>query len=125
MDTIYDALRNAIDAIGGPKAVGVRMRPEKTQADARTWLLNCLNADRSERFDPEQVMWLLRESRQAGYHDAMHFIADDTGYSHPLPITREAETEKLQREFIDAVTRQERLFAQMRAANVNTDGMAT
>lgn len=123
METIYDALRAAVDALGGPKSAGAAMRPEKTQDDARTWLLNCLNPDRCERFDPEQVTWLLREARRAGHHDAMHFIADDAGYSHPLPITHEAETERLQREFIDAVTRQERLFAQMRAANVNTEGM--
>lgn len=123
MDSIYDALRAAIDALGGPKAVGVRMRPEKSQDDARIWLLNCLNADRAERFDPEQVAWLLREARRAGHHDAMHWLADDTGYSHPLPITQAADAERLQRNFIDAVGRQERLFAQMRAAGLNLDGV--
>ncbi len=123
MDTIYDALRACVDALGGPKEAGKRLRPEKTLDDARQWILCCLNAERSEKFDPEQVMWLLREARQMGYHDAAYFVADDTGYSHPLPITREAETEKLQREFIDAVNRQERLMAQMQAAHINVGAM--
>ncbi len=100
------------------------MRPEKSMEDARVWILSCLNADRAEKFDPEQVMWLLREARLAGHHGAMHYVTDDTGYSHPTPVTPHNEAAELQREFIAAVERQERLFAQMRAANVNLEAIA-
>lgn len=123
MSDVYEVLRDAVKALGGAKRVGHSMRPEKTLDAAQGWVLDCLNPARNEKFDPEQVVWLLREARRAGHHDAMHWLADDTGYSHPLPITQAADTERLQREFIESVNRQERLFAQMRAAGINTDGV--
>lgn len=51
----------------------------------------------------------------------MRFPSVIAGYSHPLPISLEAEAEKLQREFIEAIGRQERLFAQMRAAGLKVE----
>lgn len=60
-------------------------------------------------------------AKVVGHHGLVQFEADDSGYSHPLPISSEAEAEKLQREFIEAVSRQEKLFAQMRAAGVKVE----
>lgn len=124
METIYDAARGCVDALGGPKEVGQRLRPEKSMEDARVWLLACLNPDRNEKLDPEQLVWLFREARAIGHHASMHWLCDCVGYSHPVPITQEQETAELQRQFIAAVDRQERLFAQMRAAGVNMEGVA-
>lgn len=123
-ESLYDALHACVRALGGAKGVGLRMRPEKGMDAAQGWLLDCLNPHRAEKLDPEQVLWLLRESRRVGCHEAMEFIAGEAGYATPAPITRETEQATLQREFIAAVAKQERLIASMRAAGVNVEGMA-
>ena len=126
-ESIYDALRGVVDALGGAKVIGHRMRPEKSIADARVWLLNCLNSDRSERFDPEQVILLLRWGNDAGAHSGMNYIAAETGYSaSPIaPVDQVAEATKhaeaAARHAEQAFTK---LRAQLDAAHVNTEGMA-
>lgn len=102
-DSLYDALKDCVRAMGEPKAVAKAMRPEKSIDDARTWLLNCLNPDRPEKFDPEQILWILGEARKVNCHAAMAFIARECGYADPQPIEPEDERSALQREYIAAV----------------------
>jgi len=102
-ESIHDALRDCVRALGEPKVVGKAMRPEKSHDEARTWLLNCLNPDRPEKFDPEQILWILREGRKAGCHAAMAYIARECGYAEPQPIEPEDERAALQRQYIEAV----------------------
>jgi hypothetical protein len=81
-DSLNDALREVVNALGGPKKVGPRMKPEKTVEAASTWVRDCLNDNRDERFDPEQLIWL----------------ADRRGYSL-TPLESEMERrERIQRE---------------------------
>lgn len=100
-ESINDALREVVQAIGGAKRVGVMMRPEKMPDDAARWISDCLNAERREKFDPDQVMWLLREGRNIGCHSAMYFVGREAGYAVEAiePLDEMAE---LQRKFIDA-----------------------
>jgi len=102
-ESLYDALKDCVRAIGKPCEVGKAMRPEKSQDEARTWLSNCLNPDRPEKLDPEQVLWLLREARKVNCHAAMAYIARESGYADPQPIEPEDERATLQREYIAAV----------------------
>jgi hypothetical protein len=102
IETINEALREAVKALGGAKEVGKKLRPEKMADEAGRWLLDCLNPERRERLDPDQVMWILREARKVGCHVAMNFICDDAGYSKPLPLEPEDEKAQLQREFIES-----------------------
>lgn len=102
-DSLYDALKDCVRAIGEPKAVGKAMRPEKSQDEARTWLLNCLNPDRPEKFDPEQVLWILKESRKVNCHAGMAYIDRECGYADPQPIEPLDERAALQRDYIAAV----------------------
>jgi hypothetical protein len=118
---IYEALTDAVRALGGAKVVGHMLKPSKTVPAAERWLLDCLNPHRAETLDPEEVCAIRRAARRAGHHGLVEFECDDSGYSHPLPISTEVEAEKLQREFIEAVNRQERLFAQMRAAGLKVE----
>lgn len=110
-ESITDALREVVQALGGAKKVGAAMRPEKTVDEAARWLADCLNSDRREKFCPEQVLWLLREGRKAGCHAAMNFLAMDSGYAAPTPVEPEDEMAKLQRQFIEST----RSMAQMMA----------
>lgn len=111
-ESVNDALQGAVRAMGGYKKVGPKMRPELSEEHAANWLRDCLNPERREKLAPEQVLWLLRAARQAGFHAAMHFIALDTGYkAQPVdPQTQEAE---LQERFIAAVEHLEGIRATM------------
>jgi hypothetical protein len=101
-ENVNDALQAAVKALGGYKKVGPKLRPELGEEAAGNWLRDCLNPSRREKLSPEQVIWLLRTAREAGYHSAMNFVAMDTGYkAQPVdPVTQEAE---LQERFIEAV----------------------
>ncbi len=101
-DDILDALGEVVRALGGPKAVGAAMRPELPMDQAAQWVRDCLNSNRRERFDPSQVLWLLRKGRDASCHGAMHFLCDETGYARPQPLDPKDELAELQRRFIDA-----------------------
>ena len=102
-ETLTEALQDCIRAFGGAKAVGHAMRPEKSIDDARRWLLDTLNPDRAEKLAPDQVLWILKESRKVGCHAAMAYIARECGYADPQPIEPEDERATLQREYIAAV----------------------
>ena len=89
-------------ALGGTKAVGSRMRPELSPDHAGRWLSDCLNADRREKLDPDQVMWLLKEARQVGSHGLMTYMTREAGYTAPQPVDPLDEVAELQRQYIEA-----------------------
>lgn len=125
---VLEALKRLVEALGGAKEVGHRMRPEKSVADARIWLLNCLNEDRQEKLDPEQVLLLLRWGHGAGCHDAINYVCHATGYASPAPLTPADELADLSRQAIRAANRAQELnrelLARMKAAHVNVDDVA-
>lgn len=101
-DSINDALTSAVNALGGFKKVGPSLRPELPIDQAAGWLRDCLNPSRREKLAPEQVVLIMRLSRQAGYHAAMNFLAFDTGYK-ANPVDPESQEQELQQRFVDAV----------------------
>lgn len=101
-ESLNDALREVVQALGGTKKVGCLMRPEKSADDAARWMSDCLNHDRREKFDPEQVLWLLREGRKVGCHSAMNYLTAECGYSQAQPVEPLDELAELQRQFIEA-----------------------
>lgn len=101
-ESISDALRELVGALGGTKAVGARMRPEMPADHAGRWLADCLNDTRREHLTPAQLMWLLREGRVVGHHAAIRWMAGEAGYSEPSPIEPEDERSRLQREYVEA-----------------------
>lgn len=98
---VYDALGDIVRALGGPKAVGLAMKPEKTGEDAAGWVKDCLNRNRREKFDAEQILWLLKKGREVGCHEPINWICTQAGYSIPEPIEPESELAKLLREYIE------------------------
>lgn len=113
-----DALDGVVHALGGYKKVGVLLRPElasKPQA-ASQWLRDCLNLDRAERMNPDQVFMPLRLARAAEYHAAKHWMDAELGYEQgrPLSPTDEAvslthRSQELVRELRSITERLERL----------------
>ena len=94
-ENLNDALRETIDALGGAKKVGPRMRPEKSVDAASRWVLDCLNPDREHRFDPDQVGWLLKEGRRVGCYGAARFLMRESGYAEPVPIDPSDQVQRL------------------------------
>ncbi len=102
-ESLLDALAEVVRALGGSKAVGAKMRPEKGIDAAGRWLNDALNPNREEKLDPDQVLWLLKEGRAAGCHAAMNYLAREAGYSDPIPVEPEDERARAQRDFETAV----------------------
>lgn len=136
-DDIYDALKDAVKALGGAASVGKRLRPEAPIGKAERWLLDCINPNRDQKLDTEQFMAIVGWSRAAGHHMLMDYITDDAGYKRTTPIMLVEQLALLQNQAIEAQRHAEskandlrvllenpRLVAMMNAAHVNTEGMS-
>lgn len=113
-ESVNDALIGAVKALGGSKQVGPLLWPEKAPDAAQRVLLDCLNADRPAHLTPDQVLFVLRQARKAGYHDAVNWLLNDAGYAATAPLAPRDEAAELQRQFIAAT---EHLASIMRAAD--------
>lgn len=111
-DSVDDALRTVIQALGGNKAVGSKLWPEKSADAAGRLLADCLNDNKAERLAPDQLLLILRWGHEVGCHAGMAYIAQEAGYSI-TPISHEEERDKL----ADAILEASRTLARaMKAA---------
>ena len=85
MEDIYDALRAAIQASGGPKSVAGRLWPHKPIDQAKKELLDALNRDNPRKLDNEEFLAVLKMAKEAGFHQAKHWIDGELGYD-PTPM---------------------------------------
>lgn len=118
-ESLEDALRAAVAALGGFKKVGAAMRPELVADRAGNWLRDCLTDGRREVLDPPQVLWLMRAARQAGYHGVMTYLSRECGYCDPMPLEPEDERAHLQRQFNESV----RVLAQIQSRMERIDNV--
>lgn len=95
IDSVYDALGAIVSHLGGAKSVGAMFWPAKSAHDAGKLLKDCLNPDRAEKLDPEQILMLFRLARDAGYHDAKHWLDRETGYVPSEPANPQDEQTRL------------------------------
>lgn len=111
-EDFYGAMSTCVAFLGGAKKVGVMLRPEYEEDPdkAARWLLACLNPARDEKLSWEQTFKIMRKAKDAGCHVAMHYIAQQTGYTEPQPIEPADEAAELKRQFIESVNQQRRLL---------------
>jgi hypothetical protein len=114
-NTISEAIKQAVIRLGGSKVVAGWIWPEKAVDVAAKLLCNCLDENRAEKLSPDQVMFILRKAKDAGYHEAMHFFCESIGYSRPLPIEPKDEKAELQKAFIESVKAHQALLAKLEA----------
>lgn len=114
MEDIYEALRAAVQALGGAKKVGPLLWPTKPDDAAKTNLLDCLNRDNPRKFEVEEVMTLLRMAREAGFHRTKHWIDQATGYRESEPLDPALEEDRLATVIENATTT---LAAALKQAN--------
>lgn len=89
-----DALKAAVQALGGAKQVGSALWPDKTPDGARTRLLDCLNPARTERLDITELMFVFRRARDAGCHGPFAWLAGEIGYE-ARPVSKAEEVDRL------------------------------
>jgi hypothetical protein len=93
-DSPEDALKAAVQALGGAKTVGQQLWPDKTVDTAARLLLDCLNPSRAEKLELSQIMRILTLAHQEGYHTAAFWFTNQIGYDS-RPITPAEEVDRL------------------------------
>lgn len=93
-ESAEDALKAAVQALGGMKAVGPTIWPDKAPDAAARLLNDCLNPARSEKLETSQVMFILVAAGQEGFHTAFQWIAQECGYSIK-PLVREEQVDQI------------------------------
>lgn len=123
LEDVYDALRAAVQAIGKPKTVAARLWPHKPIDQAHKELLDALNRDNPRKLDPEETMAVLRMAREAGCHQAKHWIDAELGYAPSQPVEPQDELAALIELYLDHEKKKELLkpkidekIAKLRAA---------
>lgn len=89
-----DALKAAVQALGGAKKVGAMLWPDKTIDEAGRLLLNCLNPGRAEKLDISQVMFILARAKESGCYAPFMWLAGEVGFD-ARPITRAEEVDRV------------------------------
>lgn len=121
-ESLTDAMRGTVDALGGPKVVGPMLWPEKTIDEARRHLLDCLNPDRQHRLDPDHFRMLLQLARAKGVHLLATWLMEDVGYAAPQPTDPEDQIAELQRTFNRKVDELSNLVGQINRTRMKAVG---
>lgn len=102
-ESIVDAGREVVRALGGTKKVASKLWPGKEEGEAQRHLNDCLNPDRPQKFAPDELITLARWGREIGCHALATFFNERSGYAPPVPISPEDEKAELERRTIEAV----------------------
>jgi hypothetical protein len=101
-DSIEDAIGTAVQALGGAKKVAELLWPvlarNKPQT-AYTRLRHCLNPEKAEKLDPDELLAIARAAALIGEHSIMKYLARELGYSltplAPNEIEKRARRERV------------------------------
>jgi hypothetical protein len=89
----FDALKAAVQALGGSKKVGQMLWQDRGVDAASRLLLDCLNASRNEKLSLSQVMFIFRAAKDAGCHAPFQWMAGEIGYD-ALPVSKAEEVDR-------------------------------
>jgi hypothetical protein len=95
LEDAYDALRAAVQFVGGAKKVAGLLCPHKALDQAHKELLDALNRDNPRKLDVEEILAILRMAREAGYHDAKHWLDGFIGYEPTPPADPKVQEDRL------------------------------
>ncbi len=112
VESLEEALRGAVGALKGPKAVGVLLWPSMSAELAGRRVNQCLDPDRHEKFDLSEILLIAKHARAVGCHTFMAFLAQQLDYECK-PVDPETELQRLQREFIESQRQLSKLAEQI------------
>lgn len=102
LGSFNEALNQIVLHAGGPKRVAPLLWPLKSERDAYTSLMDCLNPTRREKFDLEQIVRLLQLGREAGFHGAKHWLDEETGYEPSAPADPKVQHDRAAEAVLEA-----------------------
>lgn len=111
-DSIEEALRGAVHALKGPKAVGVALWPELSADLAAKRLNHCLDPERPEKLELSQVLLIAKRARAVNCHTLIAYLSAELDYEWNAidPETLEArEKRELTEVLKGAIARLDRL----------------
>lgn len=114
LDSLSDAISDAINQLGGAKRVGTMLWPEKSAREAGNQLLNCLNPDHAQKLSLEQIDFIVGEARKKDVHSVAVYIADKYCYEPPKPITKESLKADIDRQLGNKLSEIEDLVRQLK-----------
>lgn len=94
-EDVFDAIRAAVQAAGGAKVVAAKLWHLKPPLQAQKELLDCLNREAPRKLCIEEFIAILRMAREAGFHQAKHWIDADVGYQPTPPTDPKIERDRL------------------------------
>jgi hypothetical protein len=112
-DTLEDAIRSAVDALGGPKRVGADLWPSRRLPEAARLLNHALDVDRPEKLSLGEVELIGRLAREAGCHTIATYLMRAWGYQDPQPVEPVDELAELQRAFMASVDQQKQILQRL------------
>lgn len=112
MDEGLAALRLAVDALGGPKAVGSRLWPDYAPERACVKLNHCLEVGRAEKLHLSQILLILAWAKAANYHAGMEQLGHLCGYT-VRPKLADEDFAELKRRFAETQARNAELVRQL------------
>lgn len=90
-ESAEQAITAAVQHLGGAKAVGALLWPDKSPDGARTRLLDCLNPSRAERLDMSEAMFILKKAKEKAFHAPFAWMAAEIGYEARAVVPAEQE----------------------------------
>ena len=89
-----DAVRAAVQALGGAKKVGAALWPDLLADNAARKMLDALNTTRPEKLDISQVIRVFGWAKEAGHHEPFAWYASQVGYD-VKPVAHAEEVDRL------------------------------
>lgn len=103
IESLTDALIEAVKAAGGSKCVAVALWGSASGVETvQRRLLACLNPERAEKLSLDEVVAVMRMAREHGCHSPMRYLAHALSYAEPQPIQPRDEADELRRQFIES-----------------------
>jgi hypothetical protein len=101
-EDVFDVIKAAVQHAGGAKEVAPKLWPAKAVLQAQKELLDCLNRESPRKLCIEELLTVLKLAKEAGFHQAKHWIDDALGYQPTPPQDPKIERDRLADELAHA-----------------------
>lgn len=101
-EDVFDVVKAAVQHAGGAKVVAPKLWTTKPVLQAQKELLDCLNRESPRKLCIEELLMVLKLAKEAGFHQAKHWIDETLGYQPTPPQDPKVERDRLAEEMARA-----------------------